>query len=72
MYGIKNCTNINNARCILFQKLFSSDSEEELFLKKVKKFNLNIIPPCAKSLTEKILRMSYMWQNATDLVCINI
>ena len=72
MYGLKNCTSVNNARFILFEKFFSSDSEGELFMKNVKQFDSNIIPPCWKSLKEKILRTTYvtnMWQNATDPVC---
>ena len=72
MYGIRNCTNVKNARFILFYKFFSSDFQEDLFMKKVKKYDLNIILPCGISLKEKVLRTTYvtdMQQNATDPDC---
>lgn len=42
-------------------------------MKKIKSFNSATIPPCWKSLKQKILRTIFicsMWQNATDKNCV--
>ncbi|XP_050563640.1 uncharacterized protein LOC126913014 [Spodoptera frugiperda] len=75
MYGIKHCTKVNQARYQVFLKNFSAKEDSEKFLKKVKSFDSNTIPPCWESLKQKILRTIFvnsMWLNATDSNCINL
>uniref|UniRef100_A0A034W3J4 Uncharacterized protein n=1 Tax=Bactrocera dorsalis TaxID=27457 RepID=A0A034W3J4_BACDO len=75
MYGIKNCTSVNDARYRIFQKNYSANKSNEQFLRKVRSFNSNTIPPCWKSLKQKILRTIYvnaMWLNATDPYCAQL
>lgn len=74
LYGI-NCNNVNDARLFIFQNKFASISVAEYFIKNVKKFDSTQIPPCWKSLKQKILRTIYitsMWQNATEVNCVNL
>ena len=75
MYGIKNCTNVNDARYCIFMKNYSAKEDNEQFLKKIKGFDSNSIPPCWISLTQKVLRTIFvnsMWLNATDPICIKL
>lgn len=75
MYGIKNCTKVNDARYRIFQKNYSSKEDRERFLKKIKSFDSNTIPPCWISLKQKILRTIFvnsMWLNATNPVCVKL
>lgn len=73
-YGI-NCKSVNDARLLIFQSRFSSTSVAEYFVKKVKSFDSTLIPPCWRSLKQKILRTIYvtsMWQNATEVNCVKL
>lgn len=75
MYGIKNCTKVNDARYRFFLKNYSAKEDSEQFLKKIKGFDSNTIPPCWISLIQKILRTIFvnsMWLNATDPVCMKL
>lgn len=75
MYGIKNCTSVNNARYRIFMKSYSAKEDNEHFLKKVKSYGSNNLPPCWSSLTQKILRTIYvnsMWLHATDQDCLKL
>lgn len=75
MYGIKQCTSVNDARYRIFEKSYSVKEDNEQFLKKVKSFNSNVIPPCWSSLTQKILRTIYinsMLLHGTDPDCIKL
>lgn len=68
LYGI-SCINVNDARLLIFQDKFKSTSVAEYFMKNIRKFDSTQIPPCWKSLKQKILRTIYvtsMWQNATE------
>ena len=73
IYGI-SCNNVNDARLLMFQNRFTSTSVAEYFMKNVKRFDSTQLPPCWKSLKQKVLRTIYvnsMWQNATEANCIN-
>ncbi|CAH2109151.1 unnamed protein product [Euphydryas editha] len=73
MYGVKKCTSVNKARYHIFQKKYSAMKIKENFLKKVTSFDSKLIPPCWKSLKQKILRTIFincMWQNATEPRCV--
>ncbi|CAH0687786.1 unnamed protein product [Spodoptera exigua] len=75
MYGIQNCTNVNDARYRIFMKNYSAKEDSEQFLKKIKGFDSNSIPPCWISLIQKILRTVFinsMWLNATDPICVKL
>lgn len=75
MYGIKHCTSVNDARYRIFQKNYSAKKDNEQFMKKIKSFDSNMIPPCWESLKQKILRTIYvnsMWLNATDSDCTKL
>lgn len=75
MYGIKNCNKVNDARYQIFVKNFSAKEDNENFLKKVRSFDSNTIPPCWESLKQKILRTIYvnsMWLHATDSNCVKL
>lgn len=72
MYGIKNCTSVNNARYCIFMENYSAKEDNVHFLKKVKSYDSNNLPSCWSSLTQKILRTIYvnsMWLHATDRDC---
>ena len=73
MYGIKNCTTVNNARYVIFKKSYTTKKDNERLIKKVKNFDSNSIPPYWKSLKQKILCTIFvnsMWLNATNPSCI--
>lgn len=73
LYGIK-CKNVNDARLLIFQNQFTSTSIAEYFMKNVNRFDSTQLPPCWKSLKQKIFRTIYvtsMWQNATEANCVN-
>lgn len=75
MYGVRNCTSVNDARHRIFLKNYSAKEDSEHFLKKIKGFDSNSIPPCWISLTQKILRTIFvnsMWLNATDPICVKL
>lgn len=73
MYSIKNCKRVDSARFEIFQKLYSGNELNDVFLKKVRGFDSNLIPPCYRSLKQKFLRTIYvtsMWLNATSPNCV--
>ena len=75
MYGIKNCNKVNDARYQIFVRNFSAKEDNEDFLKKIRNFDSNTIPPCWISLKQKILRTIYvnsMWLHATDPHCAKL
>ena len=75
LYGIKNCFNINEARYMLFQKTYATCNNKEHFIKKIKGMDSNMMPPCWKSLKQKILRTIYvnsMWHYATNSSCVKL
>lgn len=75
MYGIKHCTSVNDARYRIFSLNYSAKEDSEQFLKTVKSFNSNTIPPCWSSLSQKILRTIYvnsMWLHATEPNCVKL
>ncbi|XP_063379234.1 uncharacterized protein LOC134666051 [Cydia fagiglandana] len=75
MYGIKHCQSVNSARLLLFQKSFATSHNTKHFLNKVKTYNSNTIPPCWKTIKQKILRTTYiasMWLNATQKHCVKL
>ena len=56
----------------IFQKQYSSKTQTESLINKVKGFDSSSITPRFQSLKEKILRTMYvtsMWKNATDPKC---
>lgn len=75
IYGIKNCTKVNDARYRIFLKNYSAKEDSEQFLKKIRCFDSNTIPPCWISLQQKILRTIYinsMWIHATEPNCVKL
>lgn len=73
IYGFKNCSDVNLARLLNFEKQFATQVNEEQFFKKVKNYDSSLMPSCWKSLKQKNLRTIYvtsMWQNATNKNCI--
>lgn len=75
MYGIKNCNNVDEARYRIFLKNYSSKEDSEQFLKRIKSFDSNTIPPCWISLQQKILRTIFvnsMWLHAMDPQCVQL
>lgn len=72
LYKVNN-NSVNKARFELFLKFFASTSNDNAFYKGMINFNSSNIPPCWKSLSQKILRTIFinaMWQNATEQSCI--
>lgn len=72
MYGVNHCQSVNDARIRIFMKKYGAKEDSERFLKKIRSFDSNFIPPCWISLLQKILRTIYvnsMWLNATYSVC---
>lgn len=72
MYVVNHCQSVNDARIRIFMKKYGAKEDSEQFLKKIKSFDSNFIPPCWISLLQKILRTIYvnsMWLNATDSTC---
>ena len=56
-------------------KNYSAKEDGENFLKKIKGFDSNSIPPCWISLLQKILRTIFvnsMWLHATDPICMKL
>lgn len=75
MYGANHCQSVNDARIRIFMKKYGAKEDNEQFLKKLKNFDSNFIPPCWISLLQKILRTIYvnsMWLNATDPTCAKL
>lgn len=75
MYTIKNCSNVNTARSIIFHKTYTSKKNNENLIKKIRGFDSTNIPPCFESLKQKILRTIFvtaMWKNATNQECITL
>lgn len=75
MYGVTNCINVNDARYRLFQKDYASVKSDDNFLIKIKSFDSTLIPPCWKSLKQKVLRTIFvnsMCLSATDADCIKL
>lgn len=75
IYGVKNCTKVNEARYSIFLKKIETKEDNEHFLEKIKSFDSNNIPPCWISLMQKILRTTYvnsMWLNATEPDCVKL
>ncbi|CAH1111419.1 unnamed protein product [Psylliodes chrysocephalus] len=75
MYGIKHGVSVNEARYQIFIRTNSAKEDNDTFLKRVKSFDSNIIPPCWSSLMQKILRTIYvnsMWLQATDQLCLKL
>lgn len=73
MYGLPKCQSINAARFLLFNKMYASKQKNEKFMKRIKGFDSTHIPPCWKSLKQKLLRTIFvnsMWLNATEPNCI--
>lgn len=72
MYKVENCS-VNSARFAQFLIFFASTSDNDAFYKGMINFNSSNIPPCWKTLSQKILRTIFvnaMWQNATEPTCI--
>lgn len=75
LYGIQRCTSVNAARMQCFENLYANSKVSEKFLRKVKGFDSSIIPPCLKSLRQKILRTIFatsMWKKATEAKCVKL
>lgn len=73
MYGLPMCQSVNAARFLLFNKIYASKQNNEKFMKRIKGFDSTIIPPCWKSLKQKLLRTIFvnsMWLNAIEPNCI--
>ncbi|XP_072754742.1 uncharacterized protein [Anoplolepis gracilipes] len=73
LYGISHCCDVNMARLIIFQKKYATKSNTDQLISDIKSFDSSLIPPCWKSLKQKILRTIYvtsMWQYATDKNCV--
>lgn len=72
MYGVGKCRSVNSARFQIFQNNYQTKKSNEQFIKKMKGFDSTRIPPCWRSLKQKVLRTIYvtsMWQNATESTC---
>lgn len=75
MYGVKRITNVNDARYYLFQQKYAATKTTDFFFKNITTFDSKLIPPCWKSLKEKMLRTIFvnsMWTKATDPCCVNL
>ncbi|CAB3249495.1 unnamed protein product [Arctia plantaginis] len=73
IYGLPKCQSVNAARVFLFNKMYASKQNNEKFMKRVQGFDSTHIPPCWKSLKQKLLRTIFvnsMWLNATESDCI--
>lgn len=71
LYNVQE-SDVNKTRFELFLKFFASSSDEDDFYKGAINFNSSNIPPCWKTLTQKILRTIFvnsMWQNVTETKC---
>lgn len=75
MYGVKKLNSVNDARYHLFQQKYAATKSSEKFLKNLTTFDSKLIPPCWKSLKQKMLRTIFvnsMWTKATDPCCVNL
>lgn len=55
IYSIKNCKSVDQARYEIFEKLYCTKNLKN-FMKTVKGFDSSTIPPCWRSLEQKLLR----------------
>ena len=72
MYNIKETDDVDKARSYMFNKIYASKRDQERLIRKVKGFDSSLVPPCWKSLYQKLLRMAFvssMWHNATLIKC---
>ena len=75
MYSVKKCSSVDTARSNIFHKIFSAKKDSGKLVKKIRGFDSCTIPPCFKSLKQKILRTIFvtaMWKNATEQHCITL
>lgn len=73
MHSVKKYVSVNTARLIVFQNVYSRKKMFEPFFQKIKGFDSTSIPPCYRTLRQKILRtifVSSMWNNATNVECM--
>lgn len=60
LYNIKNCTSVNAARFENFQQFYASRNKDENFISNIKNFNSCLIPPCWRSVEQKIVRTIFI------------
>lgn len=66
IYGVKKCTDINEARQALFVKLTAPNKKKSI-LQKIRNVEATMLPPCKSVLDLKIKRthyVSFIWRNA--------
>ena len=69
MYGQKKLESVDDARLDIFLSKYKLKSDQEV-ITAVKKMDGSTLPPCAKVLYQKILRVNYiarMWRSATEV-----
>ena len=75
MYGVKNCESVNVAKHNLFLKMYVATKSDGNFVRKIKGLNSCQIPPCWRSLKQKLLITIFvnsMWRNATETCCVKL
>lgn len=73
MYGVKSTSSVNEVREIIFCQNYMPKKDNEKFLKHLKSFDHNNIPPCYRVLLQKIKRTQYVstiWCNADKQISI--
>lgn len=67
LYNIKARKTVNEARCIIFDRIYAPKSTNEAFRKSVMKLEATSFPPCFRELQEHMKRTTYIaqiWCNA--------
>ena len=72
MYSIKETDDVDKARFYMFNKMYTSKRDQKRLIRKVRGFDSSLVPPCWKSLYQKLLRTAFvssMWHNSTLITC---
>lgn len=67
LYNVKARKTVNEARCIIFDRIYAPKSTNEAFRKSVMKLEATSFPPCFRELQEHMKRTTYIaqiWCNA--------
>lgn len=67
LYNVKARKTVNEARCIIFERIFTPKSSNEAFKKTAMKLEATSFPPCFRELEQHLKRSTYIaqiWCNA--------
>lgn len=67
LYNVKARKTVNEARCIIFDRIYTPKSSNEAFKKTTTKLEATSFPPCYRELKQHMMRSTYIaqiWCNA--------